>query len=94
MAWRWWGQMASELLSHGQAVKRTSATSNSIGVWICQHGQAQHITSYPADVVDAIGTGDAHCAGLLAGLVSGNSLIQASELANCVAACMYSSECR
>lgn len=57
------------------------------GSWICRHGQLQHIASYPVVVVDTIGAGDAHCAGLLAGLAGGNSLIRASELASRIAAC-------
>lgn len=58
------------------------------GAWICQHGQIQHIASYPVAVVDTIGAGDAHCAGLLAGLSGGADLAQAVNLANCVAACV------
>lgn len=56
------------------------------GALICQPGHAQYISSYPVEVVDTIGAGDAHCAGLLAGLATGDDIVQAVDLANRVAA--------
>ncbi|PYB00548.1 carbohydrate kinase family protein, partial [Serratia marcescens] len=50
-----------------------------------------HVPAYPVDVVDTIGAGDAHCAGLLAGLSAGWPLPQAVDLANRVAACVVAS---
>lgn len=62
------------------------------GAWICDGRQpAQHVPVYPVEVVDTIGAGDAHCAGLLAGLSAGWPLPQAVDLANRVAACVVAS---
>ncbi|CAI2449159.1 PfkB family carbohydrate kinase [Serratia ficaria] len=62
------------------------------GVWICD-GQSvpQHIAAYAVEEVDVVGAGDAHCAGLLAGLSAGWPLPQAVDLANRVAACVVAS---
>ncbi|WON76456.1 PfkB family carbohydrate kinase [Serratia sp. UGAL515B_01] len=57
------------------------------GAWICDGRNApHHVPVYPVEVVDTIGAGDAHCAGLLAGLSAGWPLPQAVDLANRVAA--------
>ncbi|AHG19582.1 ribokinase [Chania multitudinisentens RB-25] len=62
------------------------------GAWICDGQQPpQHIPVYPVEVIDTIGAGDAHCAGLLAGLSAGWSLPHAVDLANRVAACVVAS---
>jgi sugar/nucleoside kinase (ribokinase family) len=62
------------------------------GAWICDGYQPpQHVPIYPVEVVDTIGAGDAHCAGLLAGLSAGWTLPQAVDLANRVAACVVAS---
>lgn len=62
------------------------------GAWICNgHNQPQHVPAYPVEVVDTIGAGDAHCAGLLAGLSAGWPLPQAVDLGNRVAACVVAS---
>jgi len=65
---------------------------DSQGAWICDGINApQHIPAYPVEVVDSIGAGDAHCAGLLAGLSAGWSLAESVDLANRVAACVVAS---
>ena len=62
------------------------------GAWICDgRTPPLHVPAYPVDVVDTIGAGDAHCAGLLAGLSAGWPLPQAVDLANRVAACVVAS---
>ena len=62
------------------------------GAWICDgRNPPQHMPIYPVEVVDTIGAGDAHCAGLLAGLSAGWPLPQAVDLANRVAACVVAS---
>ncbi|MEB6334329.1 PfkB family carbohydrate kinase [Serratia rhizosphaerae] len=65
---------------------------DSDGAWICDGKHPpQHIAAYPVEVVDTIGAGDAHCAGLLAALSAGWPLPQAVDLANRVAACVVAS---
>ncbi|CAI0858081.1 PfkB family carbohydrate kinase [Serratia fonticola] len=62
------------------------------GAWVCDgRNEPQHVPVYPVDVVDTIGAGDAHCAGVLAGLSAGLPLVQAVDLANRVAACVVAS---
>ena len=62
---------------------------DSDGAWICDGKHPpQHIAAYPVEVVDTIGAGDAHSAGLLAALSAGWPLPQAVDLANRVAACV------
>lgn len=62
------------------------------GAWICDgRTPPLHVPAYPVEVVDTIGAGDAHCAGLLAGLSAGWPLPQAVDLANRVAACVVAS---
>lgn len=62
------------------------------GVWICRGDTPPlQVKTHPVDVVDTQGAGDAHCAGLLAGLSAGWPLPQAVDLANRVAACMVAS---
>lgn len=56
------------------------------GAWLCQAGQAaEHVGIESVKLVDTIGAGDAHCAGLLAGLSANWSLSQSLCLANQVA---------
>lgn len=65
---------------------------DSDGAWICDGKHPpQHIAANPVEVVDTIGAGDAHCAGLLAALSAGWPLPQAVDLANRVAACVVAS---
>ncbi|WP_223464758.1 PfkB family carbohydrate kinase [Pseudomonas sp. GL-RE-26] len=59
------------------------------GAWCCQPGQPpQPVPAYPVQLVDTVGAGDAHCAGVLAGLAAGWSLMAAADLGNRVAACV------
>ncbi|WP_442801600.1 PfkB family carbohydrate kinase [Serratia rubidaea] len=83
-----------------EAAQRYAAARNftlicrldSDGAWICDGKHPpQHIAAYPVEVVDTIGAGDAHCAGLLAALSAGWPLPQAVDLANRVAACVVAS---
>lgn len=80
-----------------EAAQRYAAARNftlicrldSDGAWICDGKHPpQHIAAYPVEVVDTIGAGDAHSAGLLAALSAGWPLPQAVDLANRVAACV------
>lgn len=52
-----------------------------------EHG---HIPAFPATIVDTIGAGDSHAAGVLAGLSSGLSLADAIRLGNAIAALVVS----
>lgn len=83
-----------------EAAQRYAAARNftlicrldSDGAWICDGKHPpQHIAAYPVEVVDTIGAGDAHCAGLLAALSAGWPLPQAVDLANRIAACVVAS---
>ncbi|AGB84176.1 sugar kinase, ribokinase [Serratia sp. FGI94] len=83
-----------------EAAQRYAAARNftlicrldSDGAWICDGKHPpQHIAAYPVEVVDTIGAGDAHSAGLLAALSAGWPLPQAVDLANRVAACVVAS---
>ncbi|MBD8453750.1 PfkB family carbohydrate kinase [Serratia rubidaea] len=83
-----------------EAAQRYAAARNftlicrldSDGAWICDGKHPpQHIAAYPVEVVDTIGAGDAHCAGLLTALSAGWPLPQAVDLANRVAACVVAS---
>ncbi|MGO4743490.1 PfkB family carbohydrate kinase [Serratia quinivorans] len=63
------------------------------GVWICTGDTPPlQVAAYPVDVVDTLGAGDAHCAGLLAGISAGWPLPQAVDLANRVAACVVATQ--
>ncbi|PTU64288.1 MULTISPECIES: PfkB family carbohydrate kinase [Chromobacterium] len=62
------------------------------GAWVCPGTDAPwHLPGYQVSVVDTIGAGDAHCAGLLAGLSSGWPLHYAVDLGNRLAACVVAS---
>ncbi|MBI6548076.1 PfkB family carbohydrate kinase [Xenorhabdus lircayensis] len=61
------------------------------GAWICQPNQKpEYVPAYKVKVEDRIGTGDAHCGGMLAGLSHGMSLRDAVDLGNRVAAVVVS----
>ncbi|WP_434461515.1 PfkB family carbohydrate kinase [Serratia plymuthica] len=63
------------------------------GAWICDgRNPPLNLAASQAQAVDTLGAGDAHCAGLLAGLSAGWPLPQAVSLANRVAACVVASQ--
>ncbi|RJF54133.1 ribokinase [Serratia inhibens] len=62
------------------------------GAWLCDgRNPPLNLAEYRVPVVDTLGAGDAHCAGLLAGISAGWPLPQAVNLANRVAACVVAS---
>ncbi|MEX0634110.1 PfkB family carbohydrate kinase [Serratia ureilytica] len=61
------------------------------GAWICDGRHAAARARLSVDVVDTIGAGDAHCAGLLAGCPPAGRCRRRSILANRVAACVVAS---
>ena len=48
-------------------------------------GEARRIAGFPVQVVDTIGSGDAHTGGVIAGLMCGLTLDESVLLANAVA---------
>ncbi len=64
---------------------------DSQGAWLCQpDGSAKFVPAYKVKVADTIGAGDAHTAGVLAGLAQGKSLVECIDLGNVVAAIVVS----
>lgn len=66
---------------------------DSQGAWLCQPNcSAQFVPAYQVQVADTIGAGDAHTAGLLAGLSQGKTLIDSIDFGNLVAAIVVSQQ--
>lgn len=63
-----------------------SITAGARGSWSWDGAVLQHVPAFPVPVVSTAGAGDAHLAGLLAGLSWGLSLAYAQEIATLVAA--------
>ena len=63
-----------------------SITAGKRGSWSWDGEAVVHIPAFPAEVVSTAGAGDAHLAGIIAGLVAGLKLPQAQELGTLVAA--------
>lgn len=60
---------------------------DSQGAWLCPPNQLAHfVPAYKITAVDTIGAGDAHTAGVLAGLSQGLSFIDCIDLGNKIAA--------
>lgn len=84
------GDPASQALRYAQRSGLTLICRlDKEGAWICPpDGDPTAVEVYPAQVVDTVGAGDAHSAGLLAGLSANWPLADAVDLANQVAACV------
>lgn len=66
---------------------------DSQGAWLCQpNSQPQFVPAYQVVAVDSIGAGDAHTAGLIAGLSQGLLLKDCVDLGNHVAAIVVSQQ--
>ncbi len=63
-----------------------SITAGKEGSWSWDSDKLVHVPALPVDVVSTAGAGDAHLAGIIAGLVAGLTLPQAQELGTLVAA--------
>ncbi len=63
-----------------------SITAGKNGSWSWDGDRLVHVPAFPVDVVSTAGAGDAHLAGIIAGLVAGLTLPQAQELGTLVAA--------
>ena len=63
-----------------------SITAGKEGSWSWDGDRLVHVPALPVDVVSTAGAGDAHVAGIIAGLVAGLTLPQAQELGTLVAA--------
>lgn len=84
-------QLAVEYANHNGITLIVRLDSQ--GAWLCQpHKQPQFVPAYQVSVVDTIGAGDAHTAGVLAGLSHGLSLKECVDLGNHVAAIVVSQQ--
>jgi ribokinase len=63
-----------------------SITAGKAGSWSWDGETLAHVPAFPAEVVSTAGAGDAHMAGIVAGLVTGLSISQAQELGTLTAA--------
>jgi ribokinase len=63
-----------------------SLTAGKHGSWSWDGSNFSHQPAFPSRLVSTAGAGDAHIAGIIAGLVSGLTLAQAQELGSLVAA--------
>jgi sugar/nucleoside kinase (ribokinase family) len=63
-----------------------SITAGKKGSWSWDSRTLVHMPAFPAEVVSTAGAGDAHLAGIIAGLVANLTLPQAQELGTLVAA--------
>jgi ribokinase len=63
-----------------------SITAGRLGSWSWDGASLAHLPAWPATVVSTAGAGDAHLAGIVAGLAAGLAMAQAHELGALVAA--------
>jgi sugar/nucleoside kinase (ribokinase family) len=63
-----------------------SITAGNQGSWSWDGQALTHVPAFPAEVASTAGAGDAHLAGIIAGLVAGMALSQAQELGTLTAA--------
>jgi ribokinase len=77
---------AAEKLSAIHAGMILSITAGKRGSWSWDGAALVHIPIFPVEAVSTAGAGDAHLAGMIAGLGAGLELAQAQELATLVAA--------
>ena len=70
---------------------RVSVTAGADGSWVWDGQDLHHLPAQPAPVASTAGAGDAHLAGLLAGLAAGLPLSEAHVLASLAAACSVTS---
>jgi sugar/nucleoside kinase (ribokinase family) len=79
-------QRAVEMLHDINPNLLISITAGRHGSWSWDGAAIAHVPAFPADIVSTAGAGDAHLAGIIAGLVAGLKLPQAQELGTLVAA--------
>jgi ribokinase len=63
-----------------------SITAGKLGSWSWDGTSLAHVPAWPVEVVSTAGAGDAHLAGIVAGLAAGLAMAQAHELGALVAA--------
>ncbi len=63
-----------------------SITAGRLGSWSWDGTSLAHVPAWPVEVVSTAGAGDAHLAGIIAGLAAGLAMAQAHELGALVAA--------
>jgi ribokinase len=63
-----------------------SITAGKLGSWSWEGTSLAHVPAWSAEVVSTAGAGDAHLAGIIAGLAAGLAMAQAHELGALVAA--------
>jgi ribokinase len=79
-------QAAVERLRETNPALLISITAGKWGSWSWDGDRLIHVPAFPAQVVSTAGAGDAHLAGIIAGLVAGLPVSQAQELGTLVAA--------
>jgi sugar/nucleoside kinase (ribokinase family) len=79
-------EAAVEKLRHLNPGLLISITAGKNGNWSWDGETLVHVPAFPAEVVSTAGAGDAHLAGIIAGLVADLTLPQAQELGTLVAA--------
>lgn len=72
-------------------IPRAVLTAGAGGAWIFEKDTLTHIPAHPADLVDAVGAGDAFTAMLVRGLARGRSLVESAPQAAKLAAWVVSS---
>jgi ribokinase len=82
---------AAEALTRDFPHLRLSITAGKAGSWSWQEGALTFDESVPVEVAGTSGAGDAHCAGILAGMAAGHSLAEAQQLGTIVAAASVTS---
>jgi sugar/nucleoside kinase (ribokinase family) len=75
-----------EVLRHIQPSTTLSVTAGAQGSWTWDGKRLSYVPAYPVEVAGTTGAGDAHMAGILAGLAAGLPLSEAHELGALTAA--------
>ncbi|MDP7260500.1 MAG: carbohydrate kinase family protein [archaeon] len=66
-------------------VKRIAVTRGKEGSYVASRKESYNIPTYPANVVDSTGSGDAYAAGFLAGILAGRTLSESGKMGSKVA---------
>jgi sulfofructose kinase len=80
------GARASFAAADAAGAKRVVATAGVAGSYLWNNGDVDHVRSFPIDLESTMGAGDVFHGAMLAGLIHGRSLREATMLGNAVAA--------
>jgi sugar/nucleoside kinase (ribokinase family) len=78
--------IAIERLAHLAPQLRISVTAGKFGSWVWDHECLDYHSAFAVSSVSTAGAGDAHLAGILAGVIAGLSTSESHELGSLVAA--------